>query len=184
MKFVYEIDRKEEMKIKPIRIDADDIRELFEDIGYNGRNSYVFQKACSIGVHKLFNHVQEKKLHAIIDGTFATNNSMEDVSRALGRNIKVFIYYIHQDPIVAWEIAKGRENIEGRSVPKKAFIDSYFKSRENVNRVKKEFLEKVELNLIIKNVERNLEKQILNIDHIDFYVKKIYNKSELMKVIL
>ena len=114
----------EELKTKPVRIDADDIRELFRGIGYDGKNSYIFQKACSHGVDKLFDHVQNKRLHAIVDGTFASNNSIENVRRAIGRERKVFIYYIYQDPTIAWKAAKGRELEEGRHIPKKSFYKS------------------------------------------------------------
>ncbi len=174
----------EETKINPVHIDADEIRELFRKIGYNGKNSYIFQKACSHGVDKLFDYVQSKKLHSIIDGTFASDNSMKNIERSLGRDRKVFIYYIYQNPIIAWKIVKGRENLEGRSIPKEAFIDSYFKSMENVNKAKNNFTENIKLNILFKNAESNLEKQVLNIYNIDYYVEKIYNESELRKIIL
>ncbi len=168
----------EEMKTIPVRIDADDIRTLFCDIGYNGKNSYVFQKAASHGVDKLFDYVQKKKLHAIIDGTFASNNSIHNIDRALRRNRKVLIYYIYQDPKIAWKIAKGRELREGRHVPKQAFIHAYKKSMENVNYVKKCYPE-VKLNVVIKNTQDNLEKQYLNVQAVDPYIKKVYNNHTL-----
>lgn len=169
----------DEFDNKAVRIDADDIRDLFVTYGYNGKNSYIFQRACAKGVDILFDYVQQKKLHAIVDGTFQTKNSLENVRRALGRGRKVFIYYIYQDPFVAWKAVRGRESKEGRHIPKDAFIDAYFQSHDNANFVKKEYGQKVVLNLIIKNAEEGMEKQILNIGTIDGYIKKVYRREEL-----
>jgi UDP-N-acetylglucosamine kinase len=174
----------EELNTKPVRIDADDMRELFRDIGYDGKNSYIFQKACSHGVDKLFDHAQMKRLHTIVDGTFSSENSIRNVGRAIGRERKVFIYYIYQDPIIAWKAAKGRELEEGRYIPKEAFVRAYAKSRENVNKAKEIYANAIKLNVIIKNAEYNLEKQHLNINNVDSYINKIYTDNELDEAIL
>lgn len=173
----------EEKNTKPVHIDADQIRELFRDIGYNGKNSYIFQKACSHGVDKLFDYVQQKHLHAIVDGTFASKNSIENVHRAFGRDRKVFIYYIYQEPSVAWKAVKGRELEEGRNIPFDAFVDAYKKSRKNVNEAKRIFKD-ITLTLIIKNAQSDMEKQRINIDNVDSHIKKIYTDDELRNIIL
>ena len=172
-----------EKEIKPVRIDADDIRKLFKDIGYNGTNSDIFQQACSHGVDKLFDYVQYKKLHAIVDGTFASNNSIKNVERVIGRGRKVFIYFIYQDPEIAWKITKGREIKEGRSVPEEAFINAYTSSIKNVNEAKAIFKNEIELNIIIKNAQDNLEKQHLNKDKVDSFIEKVYSKNEIRDII-
>src|SRR3989338_11423364 len=38
----------EKFSTKPVRIDADDIRDMFD--GYTGDNAHLFQSACTIGV--------------------------------------------------------------------------------------------------------------------------------------
>ncbi len=168
---------------KPVRIDADDIRELFVDMGYNGKNSFIFQQACSHGVDKLFDYIQQKKLHAIIDGTFAHNRAIDNVRRALGRDRKVFIYFVCQDPKIAWKIARGREIKEGRNIPKQVFVDAYFNSISNVNKAKRIFKNKIGLNVIIKNVEYNQGEVFFDQDNLDQFIKARYTKSKLLDIL-
>ncbi len=168
-----------QMRTKPVHIDADEIRELFRGAGYNGTNAHIFQRASSHGVDKLFDYVQQKRFHAIVDGTFAHNRVIENVERSLGRKRKVIIYFISQDPIIAWKITKGRERDVGRRVPKKAFIDAYFKSHENIKYIKEKFGDNIELNLIVKNAQTGLQKQYNNIDDIDPYIDMRYSRSTL-----
>ena len=150
----------------------------------NGKNSYIFQQACSHGVDKLFDYVQHKKLHVIVDGTFASDNSIKNVERAMGRDRKIFIYFIYQDPAIAWKVAKGRELEEGRHIPRDVFIDAYYQSQKNVNRVKEEFQNTVKLNIIIRNIAKNREKRYEDIDNIDQYIKKIYTRDALVEKLL
>ncbi|HDZ85822.1 MAG TPA: hypothetical protein ENH35_04740 [Candidatus Moranbacteria bacterium] len=48
-----------------------------------------------------------------------------------------WIHYTH--PRVAWTYAKKREYTEGRKISIRTFIRTFYKSRENVNRIKKKF---------------------------------------------
>jgi len=96
---------KDDPDIQIVRIDADDIRELIP--GYDGRNAFEVQGACGLGVDMLFNYIQKKKLNAIVDGTFSDfKKSREDVIRAINRKRKVEVFFIYQDPIIAWDFTK------------------------------------------------------------------------------
>ena len=64
------------------------------------------------------------------------------------------------------------------------FIDSFLKARENVNKAKATFGQSIELNLIIKDFEKDLEQLEINIENIDRYIKKSYNKNELDKLFI
>lgn len=168
--------------IKIVRIDPDDIREIFDE--YTGDNSHEFQKACGQGVEYLFDHVQEKKINAILDGTFVNyEKQKKNISRALNRKRKVEIFYIYQNPLTAWDFTKKREVVEQRHVSKDIFIEAYFKSRENVNKIKKEFRSEVELSLVLKDVNNQVEKIHFNIDQLDSYLKESYNREELGKIL-
>lgn len=164
-----------------VRIDADDIREMFPN--YTGVNSHIFQRACTAGVNKLFDYVMEHNLNVILDGTFAYERAMENIERSLKRNRRVIIYYIFQDPIVAWKFTKIREEIEGRRVSKEVFIHSFLRARENVNKAKAHFGKKIELNMIIKDFTNNFEKVFLNVSGIDKYLPKIYTINELKEIL-
>jgi predicted ABC-type ATPase len=165
----------------PVRIDADDIRTMFPD--YTGTNSHIFQLACTTGVNKLFDYVLDHNLNVILDGTFAYERAMENIERSLKRNRRVIIYYLFQDPIVAWKFTKIREETEGRRVSKEVFIRAFFRARENVNEAKAHFGEKIELNMIIKDFINNFEKVFPNIRSIDKYLPKVYTGNELEKIL-
>lgn len=169
-------------KQKPVRIDADEIRIICP--GYTGQNAHIFQKAASKGVHILYEYVLKKKINVILDGTFAYNGALENIKRSLEHKRKVEVFFVYQDPLQAWEFTKKREAIEQRKVSKELFIDSFFKARENVNNAKKHFGSLVELTLIIKDFEKDLEQFEINVQNIDYFIKKVYTKDELDKLLV
>lgn len=167
---------------KIVRIDADEIRDLIP--GYAGGNAYKFQGAAALGVEKLFDYIQEHKQNAIVDGTFSDFKiGLNNVERALNRNRTVGIFYLYQDPVIAWEFTKKREKIEGRHVSKAMFIESFFLAKENVNKIKSMLKERIELNFVEKNYTNELAKTRFKIDNVDSYLKKIYNKKELEELL-
>lgn len=165
----------------PVRIDADDIRIMFPN--YSGANSHIFQRACTTGVNKLFDHVLEHNINAILDGTFAYERAMENIERSLKHNRRVIIYYLFQDPAVAWNFTKAREVKEGRRVSRDVFTHGFIHARENVSKAKAHFGNSVELNLIIKDFTKNFEQVFPNIDSVDKYLPQVYTRGELEKVL-
>ena len=165
----------------PVRIDADDIRSIFPN--YTGANSHIFQRACTLGVNLLFNYVLHNSMSAILDGTFAYERAMENIERSLNHNRRVIIYYLFQDPAVAWKFTKIREKKEGRRVSKEVFINSFVRARENVASAKAHFGDKIILNLIIKDFTMSFETAFPNTDTIEKYLPKVYTKEELEKLL-
>lgn len=167
---------------KVVRIDADEIRDIIPQ--YDRTNSNLLQSAAAIGVEKLFDHVQAHAQNVVVDGTFANYEvALKDVKRALGKDRKIGIIYLYQDPAIAWDFTKKREKLEGRVVPKEMFIQAFLNSEENVNEIKKEFGNSVRLSLVIKNFENRVEKTLFNIDNVDSYLKIKYNPQTLLKVL-
>jgi predicted ABC-type ATPase len=166
----------------PVRIDADDIREIFPN--YTGNNSHIFQRACTLGINLLFNHVMHNNINALLDGTFAYERAMENIERSVKHNRRIIIYYLFQDPQVAWNFTQIREKKEGRMVPKEVFINSFFRARENVSKAKAHFGNQIILNLIIKDFTKNFEQAYPNVNAIDEYVPKVYTKEELERLLL
>lgn len=165
---------------KIVRIDADEIRECIPQ--YREGNAYKVQGAAGLGVAKLFDHVQDHSQNVIIDGTFSDFNiALKDVERALNRKRKVGIFYIYQDPFIAWDFTKKREVVEGRHVSKDMFIDSFFQAKENVNKIKEIMGDKIELHLAEKDYTNNLKKSYFNIKKVDDYIRVEYNREELEK---
>lgn len=168
---------------KPIvRIDADDIRDIIP--GYNGANSDKFQRACIKGVEILYDYVLRNKMDAIVDGTFASFDvAKRNIERALEKNRKVAIFYIFQRPELAWKFTKIREEKEGRHISSEVFIDAFFKSKENVDKIKNIFRSRVTVFLVEKDFENNMEKFNINIDRIDNFLKINYTFKNLKDIL-
>lgn len=165
----------------PVRIDADEIRQMFP--AYAGGNSHVFQGACTLGVNKLFDYVLEKKLNAVIDGTFAYAKVSENIERALKHGRSVTIYYIFQEPELAWQFTQAREQVEGRRVSLEVFAHAFIKARENVEMVKKNFGERVELDVVKRDLVKNEEELFENVVDLVKLFPKTYTQDELMKML-
>ncbi len=167
-----------------LRIDPDDIREIFRDRGYNGVNSDLFKRSCVKAVEILYDTAISRKLNTIFDGTFHNlESSSRNISRAIDVGANVSIFYIYQDPIIAWEFSKIRERKEGRIVPKKFFIEAFFKSKDNVNNIKQLYGNKVVVTLINKKANNINFESKFNIDKIDNYLKVSYTPEDLEQVI-
>lgn len=166
---------------EPIRIDADELRELLP--GYNGSNSHVVQSAATIAVEKMLDQTYAKKFSFILDATFAYKNAAMNLKRAVRRGYATQIYFIYQNPVDAWNFTKAREKKEGRHVPKEAFINAYFASRENVKNVKKEFGDEVLLTLIVRNYTTGESVIHDDVDDIESYLPKDYTKQALEELL-
>lgn len=164
--------------IKIVRIDADEIKKILPQ--YKGYNFDVVQGASALGVEKLFDWVLKKGQNVIVDGTFSDfEKSKNNIERCLRRDIAVGILYLYQDPVIAWSFTKKREKMEGRYIPKEAFIESFFAAKDNVNKIKAIFKNDVKIHLIEKNFDNNLERTRLNIDNIDHHLKLRYTHKSL-----
>ncbi len=166
-----------------VRIDADEIRVLCE--GYTGTNAHLFQSAASIGVEELYNFSLKKRFNVVFDGTFAHKKTISNIEKSLAEGRKVVIYFVYQDPQVAWDFTKKREVVEQRKITKETFIRGYCMSRMNVNDAKAHFGEGVELNLIVKNLSNDMVSALhINIPSVDLYIEKIYTEEELNNIII
>jgi len=173
-------------KHKVIRIDGDELRRLIP--GYTGSNSYLFQGAVSILVDKTHDLALDKKQTFLLDGTFSKyDKAVNNIKRSLARNRLVMIFYVYQQPQVAWKFTEAREKLESRNIPKSAFIDSLIESRETIYRIRKDFDDKVVIFLVKKNFETHNVEEIIAITQdgkqIDDYLEKAYTKDELEKLL-
>ncbi len=169
-----------------VRIDADEIRKLLPQ--FTGHNSDEVQLATTIGMEKLFDHIQHHDQNAIVDTTFSDYIKAQDnVSRSLKRKRKRGIFYIHLDPQVAWTYTKLRQEKVGRSVTTEFFIDSYLSARDNVDKIKEKFPQ-IEINLIEKVLTGDDNNPIkiktnFNIKKLDYHLKVSYNRHDLEEII-
>ncbi|WP_424685032.1 zeta toxin family protein [Enterococcus sp.] len=158
-------------------IDADKFRELFP--GYVGNNSDEFQRGSALLVDAALDLVLKKGYSFILDGTFATFKVNQNIERALKKNYNVLVYYVYQDPFIAWDFTKKREEVEGRFVPKERFINTFFQSRKNLMRVKKQFQEKVTINILVKDFQNTISDFLMDIDNVELALPISYTKERL-----
>jgi len=169
---------------KPIvHIDPDEIRKIVSSL-FGSHNSTLLQRASALGVEKVYDYVMNNNQDVILDGTLVDyNKAFINIERSIKRDRIVYVYYIYQDPVVAWNFTKKREALEHRGIPKDFFIKAFFQAKENVNKLKIEFGKSLQLNLIIKDFENNSIKFELNIEKIDSFLKIIYTKEDLEKLL-
>lgn len=165
-----------------IRIDPDEIRDILPQ--YCAGKAHLFQTAVSIAVEKIHDHVLKKSKSFLLDGTFSNYDlSRSNVRRSVDKGRIVLIQYVYQDPLIAWDFTKKREVIEGRNIPKESFIEQFFAARKNVEEIKREFGEKVKVDLIERNVKTNKYTYRDNVSSIDNYIKDKYNTSNLKSLL-
>lgn len=170
-------------KFTMIRIDPDEFREKLP--GYNGSNSDLFQGAVTRAVEKILDYTLHNKINFLLDGTFAKENVvLGNIKRCIDKSRTIQIIYKYQDPILAWKLTKAREYEEGRKIPLTVFIDDLFQAKDNVNKIKKLYKNKINVTLLEVSYENPSNNRLeLNIDNIDNYLKIKYNKDELKKIL-
>lgn len=170
---------------KAIRIDGDELRNYFP--GYTGKNSKLFQGAMSILVEKAHDLALKNKQNFILDGTFwKQDKAMENINRSLAKKRLVLVFYIYQPPKVAWDFTKKRELLEGRNIPKSAFIEQFIGARKTIEDVRLKYGEEVVIYFVEKNYEKNTIEQFTEINtgqSVDQYISSIYTKSALNKIL-
>ncbi len=167
-----------------VRIDPDEIRNTLPSEIYNGTNAYLFQNAISIGVSEIYNFVLKNNQNFVLDGTMANYVvAKSNIELSLRYRNYIEIYYLYQDPIIAWKFTQDRELLEGRNITKDAFINGFVSSKNNVNKLKNDFGHQIRLNLVIKDYDNDIGKTRLDIENIDNHLDIFYNEDELRKLI-
>lgn len=167
-----------------IRIDVDEIREFLPQYqktdvttGRKG-NAHIIQKAANKGLDILREYCLANEISFLHDGTFGNYDTMREIiKKSLHAGREVQIYYLYLDPLEAWKFTKAREYLEGRNIIREKFIEQYFKSRENVDKIKQEFGSKVKINCVLKNSRNEVEKTEFNIPSIDGLLNTQYNNG-------
>ncbi len=166
-----------------LHIDSDNLRTEFED--YNGKNSSLFQAATSIIADKMQDFALKQKQSYVFDGTLTNlKRTRENIDRNLKRSRGAFIVYVYQNPVQAWKFVMEREKKDGRVIPRDDFIDKYFKARENVNFLKREYSNQIQVDIVVKNLDGTDFKYRENIGKVDNHIPERYSKEELEKLIV
>lgn len=168
----------QEEAVSVVRIDPDELRSEFEQ--YDGQNSYLFQKGVSVLVEKVHDLVLKQKQSFLLDGTLSNlTKAQANIQRSLDKGRKVFILYVYQDPRLAWEFVRDREQTEGRRILMTHFIEQYFEARKAVNCLKREFGKYIQVDLLLKDIDNSRRAYKANIDTIDNHVAEKYTPKIL-----
>lgn len=169
-----------------IRIDVDEIREFLSQYqktdvakGIKG-NAHVVQKAANRGLDMIREYCFKQGISFLQDGTFGNYDTMRGmIEKSLRTGREVQIFYIYLDPLVAWEFTQAREYLEGRNIIQEKFIEQFYNSQKNVERVKTEFGSRVKIHCVLKNDRNEVEAIRLDVPSVDNFLKMQYNKGSI-----
>lgn len=165
-----------------IRIDPDELRE--ELPGYNGQNSFVFQKAVSVLVDRIHDLALKYNQSFLLDGTLSKyDKSDQNIERSLKRRRVVQILYVYQSPPLAWKFVCARELVEGRKIRPDHFIEQYFGAKDVVNALKEKFGGLIKVDLLVKANDNSHLRYKANIDRIEHYIPELYTPQMLRELI-
>ena len=170
----------------PVRIDSDDLRA--EIPGYTGSNSSEVQGAVSILLREMYERTLKNRQTVIVDGTLANEEkAKENIARSLKRQREVFIFYVYQRPEVAWRFTVAREKIEGRNIPKDAFVEQFIRARETVIQIRKNFQEHVTIFLVKKDFQTNRVESVTLVHPtyhgLDVSLPGTYTKEQILNML-
>lgn len=167
---------------RTVRIDPDELREQFEE--YSGDNAWLFQPATSILVDKIHDRVLKNEQNFLLDGTLSNYDiAKKNIERSLKRGRFVQILYVYQDPSMAWEFVKAREELDGRRILPEHFIEQYFAARKVVNQLKEDFDKDIVVTLLLKNLDGSDKVYKANVEKIDNHIPEKYSEMDLLELI-
>jgi predicted ABC-type ATPase len=136
-----------------LRIDPDELRSEFAD--YEGGNAWIFQSGVSILVEKILDCAFDQRQSFVLDGTLSNIDvARRNVDRSLRKGRFVQILYVYQNPLLAWDFVKAREEAEGRRIRPEHFVDQYFAARGFTKGAKSPFAD------FIRNAKSEQKKRV------------------------
>lgn len=170
----------EQKQLRMVRIDPDEVRS-FMPLYVPGK-AELFQGAVGLAIEKIHDYVLDKDKHFLLDGTSSKLEKLRsNIQRSLDKERDVHVEYVYQDPFVAWDFTQKRERLEGRNIPKDAFIDQFFSAYANVEQIKKEFSRRITIDLIQRNIKTNEYTILFNVNTIVEHLVLPYTKYELLQ---
>jgi len=165
-----------------LRIDNDELREEFE--GYNGGNSHLFQDAATRLLEAVHDMALKKSISFVLDTTLSNfEKAKSNIERSLCKGRNVTILFVYQEPHLAWKFVQAREKVEGRRVPPEVFVDQFLSSQETVNLLKAHFTNKIEVHVMVKDVDGKNRLYHANVSTVDQYLTNRYDRASLERVV-
>ncbi len=167
---------------KVLRIDPDELREKLP--GYNGENSWLFQRAVIPIVERIHDLALKQEQSFLLDGTLSSYGVAErNTRRSLEHGRTVQILYVYQDPQQAWKFVRARETAEGRRIQPEDFVRQYFAARDVVNHLKAELGKGIQVDLLMKNNDGSDQFYRAGVDKIDNHIPEKYSVSDVRRML-
>ncbi len=167
---------------KVLRIDPDELRETLP--GYNGANSWLFQRAVIPIIERIHDLVLDQQQSFLLDGTLSSYSVAEkNIQRSLKRGRTVQILYVYQEPEQAWKFVQAREAAEGRRIQPEDFVRQYFAARVVVNRLKAELGKHIQVDLLMKNNDGSHQFYRAGVDQIDNHIPEKYSVADVKRML-
>ena len=120
----------------------------------------------------------------LLDGTLSSYGVAErNTKRSLDKGRTVQILYVYQEPEQAWRFVQAREVAEGRRIQPEDFIRQYFDARNVANRLKEEFGQKIQMDLLMKNNDGTHRFFRAGVDKIDNHIPEKYSLADVRHLI-
>jgi len=168
--------------VEPVlRIDMDEIAQLIE--GYSPLKASLFRSGASVILAKIYDEATKAGLDFVFDGTFAHDNALKNMKRAIDHKYITKVYYIYQEPTVAWKFTKDRELVEKRSIEREGFMNTYCRLHENLQSLRKDYKD-VTISVIVKDESNKIGEIFENVENIYQHTPKPLTREQLERVIL
>lgn len=165
-----------------IRLDPDDLRCKFP--GYNGSNSYLFQRAISVIIERALDYAFQGKQSFLLDGTLSKLDiAKKNIQRCLDRKRNVLVLFVYQSPAMAWEFVQAREKEEGRRILPETFIEQFLGAQEVVRELKRQFGSQIQVDLLVKNNRGHTRFYHDNVTDVESLITEKFTRIELEQLI-
>ena len=172
---------KEISGTEPLRIDMDEIACLIE--GYSPKKANLFRLGASVILAKIYDLTIKTKLDFIFDGTFGHEHAMENLERAIHAGYTVKLYFIYQEPEIAWKFTSDRELTEFRSIDREGFLETYNQLYLNISKLRSQHKD-VTVSVIIKTTDNKVGQRVENVEDILKVIPRKLSQQELENVIM
>lgn len=164
-----------------LRIDMDEIAQQIE--GYKPGLADKFRAGASIILERIYDEVIKSHFDFVMDGTFSHPKAVSNIERALHKGYKIKLYYIHQEPQIAWQFTKDREAIEHRAITREGFINTYKNIALNLGNLQGSKLD-VTISVVIKDSRNRVGRIIENVKDLSREVPEYLTETELEAAII
>jgi predicted ABC-type ATPase len=130
---------------------------------YQSAEYYKYRKAANIIVSGILTAAIKNHLNFALDGTFSHEKGVENIARALKHGYEVSLFFVDQNPALAWEITTARRILTGRPIEHAGFVKACHNVVPNVQNAIKTFHNQP--NFFVSVIKKDNLNQYEYLDH-------------------